>query len=398
MELDIVREKAAQVAGILNEQNLDLWLVFVRETTAARDPVLPLIYGTDLTWQSALLFGRNGERVAVVGRFEAETARRLGVYDEVIAYDQSIRAALLEQLDRLQPKSIGINYSKDDVYADGLGVGLHQVLLDYLEGSPYREGLKSAGGVIRALRGRKTETELARIRAAVQTTEEIYAEVLEFAQPGRSEHAIADFMHAALHQRGLQGAWDLPHCPTVNAGPDSPIGHVGPTELTIQAGQLLHLDFGVKQAEYCSDIQRVIYIARPGESDAPDDVRRGFETVRSAVEAAVTAARPGVTGEEVDAVARQTVVSAGYPEYLYATGHQMGRECHDGGGILGPRWERYGETPGWKLEENQVYTIEPGLMLPGYGYIGLEEDIVVTAAGGEYLGRPQTELWIKREN
>lgn len=395
IDIDIVREKTEQVGAILEEQNLDLWLVFVRETTASPDPVLPLVYGTDLTWQSALLFGRRGERVALVGRFEADTARRLGVYSEVVSYDQSIRSVLLEQLARLRPDSIGINYSRDDVYSDGLGFGLYQVLLDYLGHTPYQEKLVSAERVVRALRGRKTATELARIRAAIETTTEIYAETFAFVQPGMNEKELANFMHAALAQRQLEGAWDLPHCPTVNAGPDSPIGHAGPTDLLIARGQLLHLDFGVKQAGYCSDIQRVIYLKADGESEPPAEVRRGFETVRQAVGAAVAAAQPGATGEEVDAAAREVVVSAGYPEYLYATGHQMGRECHDGGGIMGPRWERYGETPGWRLESGQVYTIEPGLMVPGYGYIGLEEDIVVTDSGGEYLGPPQTELWIK---
>lgn len=396
MDLEIVREKAAQVGGILEEQTIDLWLVFVRETTASPDPVLPLVYGTDLTWQSALLFGRGGERLALVGRFEAEAARRVGIFDEVMHYDQSIREPLLAVLERLNPTQVAINHSRDDVYADGLGYGLYQVLADYLADSPFVGRLISAGPVVRALRGRKTATEQARIRTAVATTDEIYRGVLEFVQPGMAEREVAAFMHAELARRGVAASWDLPHCPTVNAGPDSPIGHVGPTDIQLAQGQLLHLDFGVKENGYCSDIQRVIYLARPGEDSLPLEVQRGFETVRAAVDLAVQAALPGVSGAEVDAVARGVIVDAGYSEYLYATGHQMGRECHDGGGILGPRWERYGETPTWPLEAGQVYTIEPGLMVPGYGYIGLEEDILITEQGGEYLGPPQREVWIKR--
>ena len=72
--------------------------------------------------------------------------------------------------------------------------------------------------------------------------------------------------------------------------------------------------------------------------------------------------------------------------------HQLGRAAHDGGGILGPLWERYRDSPYRKLEIGQIYTVEPGLALPGYGYIGLEEDVLITDDGAEYFGEPQTKL------
>ena len=175
-------------------------------------------------------------------------------------------------------------------------------------------------------------------------------------------------------------------------GPDSSIGHVGPTEIKIQPGHLLHFDFGVLQDEYCSDIQRMVYFLRPGEQSPPPEVQRGFKTVRSAIQNALDAMQPGIPGKAVDQAARKTILDAGYPEYPYATGHQVGRVVHDGAGILGPEWERYGDTPNYLLEVGQVYTLEPGLDIPGYGYLGLEEDVLVTADGARYLGDPQMEL------
>ncbi len=389
----LIQEKLNQAIDILEEKGVDLWLTFVRETSASGDPVLPLIYGdADLTWQSALILTRSGERIAIVGRFDAETARSTGAYLAVIPYDESIVPELLRTLERIAPRQIALNYSADDVLADGLSHGLYEVLLGYLQDTPFAGGIVSAEEIIGTLRGRKTPGEVARIQAAVATTEEIYRRTFDYVQPGMTEIEIGDFMQAQLEEFGVGPAWHAGHCPTVNAGPDSPVGHVGRTGQQIERGQLLHFDFGVQQDGYCSDIQRVVYFLAPGESQPPEPVQRGFDTIVRAIQAAVEAMVPGALGRDVDAVARATVTLAGYPEYKYGTGHHLGRLAHDGGGILGPEWERYGDSPSQPLEAGHVYTVEPGLAVPGYGYVGLEEDVLVTERGTEFLSKPQQEL------
>jgi Xaa-Pro aminopeptidase len=392
----LVQEKVDQAISILKEKGVDLWLTFVRETSAHADPVLPLIYGDeDLTWQSALILTSSGERLAIVGHLEAEAVRRGGAYSTVIPYHESLRPDLFQTLERLNPKQIALNYSADDVLADGLSHGLYQVLLGYLEGSPFAGRVTSAAGIIGALRGRKTPGEVARIEAAIDTTLIIFDRMYDNVQPGMTEGEIAAFMQGQLGALGVGPAWNIGHCPTVNAGPESAVGHVGPTGQKLARGQLLHIDFGVKQEEYCSDLQRMVYYLAPGETSAPEPVQRGFETIVQAVQAAVAAMKPGVLGREVDAVARAVVTGAGYPEYKYGTGHQLGRLAHDGGAFMGPAWERYGDSPNQPLEVGQVYTVEPGLAVAGYGYVGLEEDVLVTAAGARFLGPPQVELILR---
>ena len=255
----LVQEKVQQAIGILQEMDVDMWLTFVRETSAGGDPILPLIYGLDLTWQSALILTKAGERIAIVGRLEAEAARRTGAYDTIIHYDQSIQPELLAVLERLNPNRIAINYSIDDVHADGLSYGMYQLLCRYLEGTPYLSRLESAEKLHAALRGRKTPQEIEYIRGAIRTTYAIFQRTFDYIKIGMTEKDVSDFMHSQLDEFGLQPAWELINCPTVNTGPDSPIGHVGPTDLQISPGHIVHFDFGVLQDDYCSDIQRVVY-------------------------------------------------------------------------------------------------------------------------------------------
>lgn len=391
----LLEEKVQQAIGILQEMDVDAWLTFVRETSANRDPILSLIYGMDLTWQSALILCKTGERIAIVGRFEAEAAHRTGLYNCVISYDQSIQPDLLTTLYRINPAQIAINYSSDDVHADGLSHGMYQLLCRYLDGTPFLSKLESAKKLHRAFRGRKIPREIERIRSAILTTNEIFNRTFDWLKIGLTEVQVSEFIHAQLDKFKVQPAWDYHNCPTVNTGPESLIGHIGPTNLMISPGHIVHFDFGVLQDEYCSDIQRVVYFLRPGEETPPDEVQNSFDTVHEAIQHAVSVMRPGVAGLEIDRIVRQVIVDAGYPEYLYATGHQIGRVVHDGAGILGPLWERYGDTPNYLLEAGQIYTVEPGINVPGFGYTGLEEDVLITNDGAEYLGAPQTKLIVK---
>ena len=387
-------EKLDQAVEILREQDVDLWLTFVRETSLTNDPSLDLIAGTYCAWQGAFLVSASGERIAIVGRFDAPSVTALGAYSEVVGYDESIRPALRAAIERLAPRSIALNYSESDPAADGLTHGLWLVLSQTLAGSPYAERLVSSEKIVNALRGRKSWYEIAQIKAAAEVTDEIFDVVTDGLEPGMSEVEVAELMHAEVARRGLGYAWDRDHCPAVNAGPEKEVGHSGPGELRTRRGELLHVDFGVRRDDYCSDLQRVWYFLDEGETTAPQDVLAAWDALWASVDAGVAALRPGVAGWEVDAAARASLVAAGYPEPMYALGHQLGRTAHDGGTVLAPRWDRYGTAPFGVVEEGNIFTLEYGTAVPGRGYVGLEEDVVVTADGIEWLSTRQRELWL----
>ena len=152
----LAREKLDQAVEILNEQDVDLWLTFVRETLLTSDPCLDVIAGTYCAWQGAFLVSSTGERIAIVGRFDAPSVRELNAYDDVIGYDESIRPALVSAIERLAPRSIALNYSESDPAADGLTHGLWLVLNEALAGTDYADRLVSSESIVNALRGRKS--------------------------------------------------------------------------------------------------------------------------------------------------------------------------------------------------------------------------------------------------
>lgn len=390
--MSVYREKANQATALLNEFDLDCWLTFVRETVVSPDPGIELAIGSDVTWPSAFIFTRDGRRIAIVGRYDVPGVESYGVCTEVISYDAGIREQLVKTLTDINPRTIGLNYSQDDKTSDGLTVGMYLMLQDLLKGTPLVERLVSAGPLLSALRARKTDGEVALIQAAIDTTEEIVDLITAQIQVGKSEKDIGDFVHAEFKRRGLPSAWSWDGCPIVNSGPDSAVGHGVPSaDIKIEPGHIVHIDLGVQQDGYCSDIQRLWYVRRPGETGLPPEIQRAFDTVRQAIREGAKVLRPGIQAYQVDQVARDVIVDAGYPEYMHAFGHGLGKACHDGGPLLGPRWERYGNTPDMVVEVGNIYTLELGVETSA-GYVGLEEDVLVTEDGVVFLSKEQTEV------
>lgn len=394
MNFTLVNEKLNQAIAALQESPYDAWLIFARETTLTPDPTLELLVGLGLTWHSAFLLHRNGERVAVVGRFDADNVRAIGGFTQVLMYDAGIGAALREAVMRLNPQTIAVNYSESDPAADGLTHGMWLTLQAIFTDTPYAARFVSAEDLVAKVRGRKSEAEVAAIRSAVRVTERLFKLVNDTLRVGQTERQIAERLHSARRQLQLGAAWDEPYCPIVNAGPESSVGHVAPSDWRLQRGHLLHIDFGVQREGYCSDLQRMWYVLRRGERRAPEAVRRAWDACWAALTAGAERLRPGTPGWEVDAAARASLGQAGYPEYQHALGHGLGRVAHDGATLLGPRWERYGRAPLGLVEAGNVFTLELGVAVPEHGYIGLEEDVLVTATGLEWLSKPQHKLWL----
>ncbi len=376
---------------MLDELNLDMWLIFVRETPVMADPALDLAVGHTATWQSLFAYTRHGDAVALVGSLDAADFEAAGHFTEVATYVEGVAQDIRALISRFDPKTIALNYSADNPSADGLTHGMYCQLREYLAGTPYPDRFTSAETLLSKLRSRKLPTEINALRAAAAKTTAAWEESLKRIDVGMTEKEVAAVIDADIAAQGGEPSFET----IVNAGDKTSPGHGSPTNAKLAPGDLLHVDFGVRADDYCADLQRLVYFKRRGEAEAPPELIEAFATVRDIITATGQMCRPGVKGYEVDAIARETLVDNGYPEYQHALGHQLGRAVHDGGASIGPKWERYGNAPSIPLETNNVTTLELEIILPGIGCVGLEEDVRVTENGAEFLCARQLELIVR---
>ena len=389
------------MVAAMRRSGVDAWLVVTREGTI--DPIAFDVAADHAVGRAACLFVDKGdrlERVAIVASYDTETFEKSGLYTRVVPYGkEGAGVALKGEIETLNPKLIAVDMSKDEPLADGMTAGNLQWVRDTI-GADYSKRLVSAEAFLVSYRSRKTPAEIAKLRAVVKKTEVILAEALSSAVivPGKTtEKDVADFIRRRRKEMGLGASWEEDQDPNVMAGLAR--GHSAASGATIQPGSIVRIDAGADEDGYKSDIQRLAYVLRPGETEAPEQVQKAFDTVRDANRAAAAALKPGATGTAVDTAARKVITDAGYAEFKHATGHPIGVYTHDLGPLLAPAWpDRYGKLGAYVIERDQTFAIEPALevelpwMMGGSVGFGLEEDYVVTEAGSEPLGTPQDKL------
>lgn len=252
------------------------------------------------------------------------------------------------------------------VEASSMTVALHEELqanIKQLTSIP-------TSGLIESLREVKDKDEVAAIREAVRTAEKTFAVIRASLRPEQTEKQVADELE---HQLRLFGAQRASFPPIVAVGPRSALPHARPTEGKIGEAPFVLIDWGACQGSYMSDLTRVLVTAK-----IPPKLHRIYGVVLKAQIKAIAAIRPGVSAHEVDAVARGIIADAGFGRYFgHGLGHGIGLEIHEG-----PRLAKNQHKP---LKPGNVVTVEPGIYLPGFGGVRIEDDVLVTRRGHEVL-------------
>jgi Xaa-Pro aminopeptidase len=227
-------------------------------------------------------------------------------------------------------------------------------------------------GVIERLRLKKSPEEVARIRQAQALAERALERALALLRPGVEEREVALEIEFFLRKEGAEG---VAFPPIVASGARGALPHAGASEKRLEPGELITLDLGAKVAGYHSDMTRTVALGKPSP-----EMRRVYEAVQEALEVALQGLKPGRTGKEVDALAREALGRHGLDRYfVHSLGHGVGLAVHEGTG-LSPYTEEV-------LEPGMVVTVEPGVYLPGVGGVRIEELVLITEDGIELLSR-----------
>lgn len=270
------------------------------------------------------------------------------------------------------------------VESEGISaLGFEDAFLTYSEYSVFEEvidaELAPASGLIESLREQKDDGEIAIIEKACAIADEGFDHVLKMIRPGMTEIEVANQLDFYMRSLGATGtSFDT----IVASGLRSALPHGVASEKMIEQGDLITLDFGCVYQGYVSDITRTFAIGDPGQQ-----LKDIYQVVLAAQQKVLEVAQAGVTGAQLDAVARDVITDAGYGEaFGHSTGHGIGMEIHEG-----PNISRSNDAP---LKVGNVVTDEPGIYLAGLGGVRIEDDLVILAEGNRVLTQSPKELII----
>lgn len=219
-----------------------------------------------------------------------------------------------------------------------------------------------------SLRIRKTPAEVEAIGRACALTDACLDHLVSFIQAGMTERAVAWELESFFRAQGAEGlAFDT----IVLAGPRAAMPHGRPSEAIIERGNVLLIDFGCVVDGYRSDMTRTLFVG-----EVPDSLRRYHDAVREAQQQAIDAIVVGVNGQDLDAIARRRIEAEGVEPYGHGLGHGIGLETHEAPSLR--------KSKPYTLEAGMVFSVEPGIYLPGETGIRIE-DIVSLEAGGARL-------------
>lgn len=234
-------------------------------------------------------------------------------------------------------------------------------------------------GWVQDLRMIKDDTEIEYIRKAAQIGDKAFANLLPTIRSGTTERDLALELEFLMRREGADG---MSFEPIVASGPQSALPHARPGERLLSVGDFVVFDFGCTVNGYCSDMTRTVLIGEPEEKHMLI-----YDLVLKAQMESLSAVAPGKTGSEIDAIAREIITNAGYGEYFgHGLGHSVGLEIHEN-----PRLSKKDQTI---LRPGMVVTVEPGVYLPDFGGVRIEDLVVVTEEGHEVLTSTFKELYV----
>ena len=298
------------------------------------------------------------------GRYETQAQNETSGF-EVVRYPKNIFETVVALLKELPAKQLAIEQER-------FSVEQHQRLLQSVKDADVTIEIIAAESVATQLRLYKDETELAQTLEAIDTAEKAFKSVLSEIKPGMTEKALAWRMEQCMREAGADG---LSFPVIVAAGSNSALPHAIPSDRPVKVGEPILFDWGARKSGYCSDTSRTVIL---GVAD--QQFKDVYATVQEAQAMAQAAMAPGVSCKEVDRIARDHIEAKGYGDFFgHGLGHGTGLAIHEA-----PRLSPISEAV---LAPGMICTVEPGIYLPEWGGVRLENQVVVTDSGIDQLTR-----------
>jgi len=368
MQSNPFSKRLDSLRGIMVQQGLDAFLVTVPENRyylsgfEAEDLLLTESSG-------CLLITQTAQYLLTDPRYE-EAAKKEAPGFKLAVYSTGLKELLPDLFSELK--------------CERLGVEEHFITVKrFREVEEALGKVRSAAEVIATedlverLRIIKDEDEIEKIRRSISLTEKALQTVWNMLAPGKTEREMAWLIEKSIREGGGQ-AVSFP--PIVATGPNAALPHAVPTDRKIDTGETVILDLGSKVDGYCSDMSRTWVSGSPGPK-----VREIYKTVREAQLAAQDKIRDGIDSVSVDSAARDLIRDAGYGDsFGHGLGHGVGLAVHEKPGLR--------KVDPTVLAENMIVTVEPGIYLPGFGGVRLENMVRVTKTGCELLTREELFL------
>jgi len=274
---------------------------------------------------------------------------------------------LMDALSKTGVKRVGFE-------GDNMTVASYNRMLDAIKEREDLGGLSliATSGITGELRAFKDQDELAQLQKAIDASDRAMEAVCPAIQAGMTEREVAWRMEVAMREYGAdKTSFDT----IVAAGPNGAMPHHRPDDTVIKAGEPIVIDMGARVNGYCSDLTRTVVVGQPEEM-----FHKIYNIVLGAQLAAINTVRPGLTGEECDALSRDIIAEAGYGDnFGHSLGHGVGLAVHESPRV-GPRADNV-------LEPHMVFTIEPGIYLTGWGGVRIEDIVVLGHEGATPLSK-----------
>lgn len=344
----------------------------VEEMSAQNLDAMAIVPGPNLLYLTGLSFHLSERPIVALFTADGQPALILPQLEAVRVEQDDID--LFSYTDE-EGHSIAFRRAFDALSLEGARIGAESLqmrlievrLLDQM--APDAE-LVPDGDVLVDLRLLKDPKELDQMRSAAAITDEALRVTMDQVRVGMSEREIASLLRIELFRAGADG---MAFSPIVVAGPNAARPHNAPSDRPVQAGDSLIVDCGATLGGYAADLTRTFFIEQPD-----DEWSRIYDVVRAASAAGRAAVCLDVPAENVDRAARDVIEGAGYGDYfIHRTGHGLGLETHEPPYIVSGN-----RRP---LKANMVFTVEPGIYLPGRGGVRIEDDVLVTDNGPEVL-------------